>query len=198
MVNQMFDGLSSELKTRIEKIHEISASCQDPADTVQKIAVHMQELLKNSKSFITEEHTKSSDEHYARNLIYKEDDDSLSLYCLVWQPGQWTPIHDHGAWGLVGVIEGIFEEQNFARVDTRSSDDSGIELKKAGVSLLVPGSVTTFVPNPDHIHRAGVSENSKQAITLHLYGRNMNRYNVYDLESGTRERVDVSIENGKD
>ena len=27
-----------------------------------------------------------------------------TLFALVWLPGQWTPIHDHGTWGVVGVV----------------------------------------------------------------------------------------------
>jgi len=28
---------------------------------------------------------------------------------LVWLPGQWTPVHDHGSWGVVGLVRGVLE-----------------------------------------------------------------------------------------
>jgi predicted metal-dependent enzyme (double-stranded beta helix superfamily) len=28
-------------------------------------------------------------------------------------PGQWTPVHDHGSWGVVGVVEGVLEERSY-------------------------------------------------------------------------------------
>jgi molybdenum cofactor biosynthesis enzyme MoaA len=50
------------------------------------------------------------------SLIYNAPDGSLSLYALVWLPGQWTPVHDHGSWGVVGVAEGVLEERSYVRL----------------------------------------------------------------------------------
>jgi predicted metal-dependent enzyme (double-stranded beta helix superfamily) len=39
-------------------------------------------------------------------LLYRAGDGSLSLFSLVVPPGSETPIHDHLAWGLVGLYRG--------------------------------------------------------------------------------------------
>lgn len=70
--------------------------------------------------------------------------------------------------------------------------DDGIELVRGGVILLPSGSVTSFLPDPDHIHITGVSAERPCAISLHLYGRMMNNYHIYDVEAGTREMVQVA------
>ena len=57
--------------------------------------------------------------------------------------------------------------------------------------LLCENTVTTFVPNPDHIHKTGVPEDREQTVSLHLYGRTMNSFHTYDLDAGTRGRIDV-------
>ncbi len=57
--------------------------------------------------------------------------------------------------------------------------------------LLNPGSVTSFVPNPDHIHMTGVAEDREMCVSLHLYGRNMNSFHTYDVVAGTRQLIDV-------
>ena len=36
-------------------------------------------------------------------LLYRAGDGSLSLFALVVPPGSETPIHDHLAWGIVGL-----------------------------------------------------------------------------------------------
>jgi hypothetical protein len=58
--------------------------------------------------------------------------------------------------------------------------------------LLRRGAVTTFVPNPDHIHMTGVPQQRPRAVSLHLYGRTMSSFNVYDVGSRSRRRVDVA------
>ena len=130
-------------------------------------------------------------DHYARNAIHAADDGGPSLYALVWTPGQWTPVHDHGTWGVVGIVEGVLEERNHIRTDHTADVDEGIVLARGGVILLAEGTVTTFVPNPDHIHKTGVPESRARVVSLHLYGRAMNSFHVYDVDAGTRRLIDV-------
>ena len=106
---------------------------------------------------------------------------------MVWSPGQWTPIHDHATWGVVGIVEGVLEEYAFVRTDKKGSDR--ISLERSGNVMLAKNSVISFVPNPDHIHQTGVAKDNKTTISLHLYGRAMNDYYKYDIEKGTREKM---------
>src|SRR5882724_4464485 len=48
-------------------------------------------------------------------LLYRADDASLSLFSLVVPPSAETPIHDHLAWGLVGLYRGTQDEEIYAR-----------------------------------------------------------------------------------
>ncbi len=160
-----------------------------PSDIVRILVAPMMELATDAKSWLRTEYLQSRAEGYARNLIYSAPDGNLSLYALVWLPGQWTPIHDHGSWGVVGVVEGVLEEQNYVRLSPDDGRDAGIALARGGVVLLTRGAVSTFVPNPDHIHVTGVSTEGKPVVSLHLYGRAMTDFNVYDMAAGTRRRV---------
>lgn len=183
-------ALSAQIVDFLEAMRAIRREFVQPADIVLEGAPLMETLASHASVFLQERHRQGSDGHYTRNLIYAEPDDTMSLYCIVWRPGQWSPVHDHGAWGLVGVVSGALHERAYIRVDAREKEDTGIILRRGCTCILGPGSVTTFVPDPDHIHRAGVPRERSTTLTLHLYGRNMDRYNQYDLESGTRVRVD--------
>ena len=52
--------------------------------------------------------------------------------------------------------------------------------------------MTSFVPNPDHIHITSVPVERPRAVRLHLYRRMMNSFNTYHLGAGTRRRVNVT------
>ena len=161
----------------------------DPAECVLALAPMMRELIDRTGALLEPQHCRSDSNHYARNLVYDAADGSLSLYALVWLPGQWTPVHDHGSWGVVGVLEGVLEERNYVRLSPDAGADQGIRLARGGVILLGRGAVTSFVPNPDHIHVTGVAPGRPIAVSLHLYGRMMNSFNIYDVSAGTRRRV---------
>jgi 3-mercaptopropionate dioxygenase len=164
----------------------------DPADCVLALAPLMLDLIDQAGSFLQPQHYRDSDAGYTRNLVFDEADASLSLYAIVWRPGQWTPVHDHGSWGVVGVVEGVLEERSYVRLNADRSADEGIDLARGGTLLLQRGSVTSFVPNPDHIHVTGVPADRARALSLHLYGRTMSDFNLYDLPSRTRRRIQVA------
>ena len=164
------------------------------ADVVGAITPCMHRLICGDRDFLKPEHFQSDADHYARNLVYDGGGAALSLYTLVWLPGQWTPVHDHGTWGVVGVVEGQLEEQAYMRTDPDQSPDrhNGIELRRAGLVLLSPGSISTFVPNPDHIHKTGCPEDLPRCVSLHLYGRMMDSFYSYDVAGGTRSLIQAA------
>ena len=175
-------------------LDDCKSTCKEfvaPADIVLEISPLMGKLLESGTSFLKEEHFQSNPNHYARNPVFVCSTGTLSLFTMVWSPGQWTPVHDHGTWGVVGIIKGVLHERNFLRMDNREREDSGISLRRGGNILLSQNSVTTFVPNPDHIHRTGVPRNQGEAVSLHLYGREMNNYHIYDMELGRRRRINL-------
>jgi predicted metal-dependent enzyme (double-stranded beta helix superfamily) len=175
----------------VNACRDLAARCAEPSDCVLEAAPLMHRLLESAEEFLTSAHLRPDANAYARNAIHLPPDGRLSLYALVWSPGQWTPVHDHGSWGVVGVVRGVLEERSFLSPAGAITGDHGIRLERGGIVLLGPGSVSTFVPNPDHIHMTGVPETRETAVSLHLYGRTMNAFHVYDLAAGTRRLIDV-------
>jgi predicted metal-dependent enzyme (double-stranded beta helix superfamily) len=169
---------------------ERSRECRDPADCVLALSPLMLELIERSAAFLDRQKYRTDPGQYARYPICVDHEAGLSLAVLVWSPGQWTPIHDHAdGWGVVGVVRGVLEERNYVRMSPDRGLDEGIRLRRGGVTFLGPGAVTSFVPNSEHIHVAGVPPEGSRAMSLHLYGRTSNSYNTYDLATGTRRRV---------
>jgi predicted metal-dependent enzyme (double-stranded beta helix superfamily) len=111
---KILSAFFTECQTQIEKNAEL-------ADTVHAIAPHMKRLVEHAETFLQPQHYQSDPNHYARNLVYDDQNSGLSLYTLVWEPGQWTPVHDHGTWGVVGIIDGQLEEQGYMRNDPDQS-----------------------------------------------------------------------------
>ena len=183
---------SSALEHFIARAAALSRSHSEAADCVLSLAPLMLELIEEAHTFLQPQHYRSNPEGYTRNLIRNFPEESLSLYALVWRPGQWTPVHDHGSWGVVGVVEGVLEERSYVRVSPERGVDHDIELVRGGIVLLKSGAVTSFVPNPDHIHVTGVPLERPRAVSLHLYGRTMNDFNIYDVAARTRKRMQVA------
>ena len=92
-------------------------------------------------------------------LLYRAADQSLSLFSLVVPAGSETPIHDHLAWGLVGLYRGEQDEEIYAR------RDGGLELLQR--RSLVPGDFYSLLPPRDDIHRVRTTS-ADTSVSIHL------------------------------
>lgn len=92
-------------------------------------------------------------------LLFRSADRSLSLFSLVVPPGAQTPVHDHLAWGLVGLYRGTQEEEVFTRERDR--------LELAERRALEPGDFYALIPPRDDIHRVRTTS-AYTSVSLHL------------------------------
>ncbi|HEY1515637.1 MAG TPA: hypothetical protein VGF91_04400 [Solirubrobacteraceae bacterium] len=92
-------------------------------------------------------------------LLFRSADRSLSLFSLVVPPGAQTPVHDHLAWGLVGLYRGTQDEDVFVR--------RGEELKLEESRVLESGDFYVLIPPRDDIHRVRTTS-PYTSVSLHL------------------------------
>lgn len=103
-------------------------------------------------------------------LLYRAGDGGLALSALVVPPGAQTPVHDHLAWGLVGLFRGEQEEEVFVRRDDGAQEGRAV-LELAQRRVLRPGDFYELLPEID-IHRVRTISNMA-SVSLHLLGNDM-------------------------
>jgi predicted metal-dependent enzyme (double-stranded beta helix superfamily) len=110
-------------------------------------------------------------------LLARADDGSLSLFSLVVPPGAETPVHDHLAWGLVGLYRGSQDEEIFAH-------EHG-ELRLVERRSLAPGDFYELLPPRDDIHRVRTTS-PESSVSIHLLTNDTGCVwrHAYDVESG--------------
>jgi predicted metal-dependent enzyme (double-stranded beta helix superfamily) len=84
-------------------------------------------------------------------------------------PGAQTPVHDHLAWGIVGLYQGTQDEEVFVRRDDGSVEGVA-DLQLAEAKQLVPGDLYELLPEND-IHRVRTTSDVT-SVSLHLLGNN--------------------------
>src|SRR5262245_48691883 len=98
--------------------------------------------------------------------LYRAEDGSLCLFSLVVPPNAATPVHDHLAWGLVGLYRGAQHETVYRRLDD-GSDPTRADLEVAKEQRLAPGDFYALIPPTDDIHFVKTTSPSA-SISIHL------------------------------
>lgn len=114
-----------------------------------------------------------SKEKYTRTTLFENDDYELKLLC--WEPGQQTPIHDHGGeecW--VKFIKGSFFETIF-----KILPEQAIEI----INEVQPEEgQTTYMIDFFGFHRLK-NNGDVRGMSLHLYAKPVSVCQVYDEET---------------
>jgi predicted metal-dependent enzyme (double-stranded beta helix superfamily) len=99
-------------------------------------------------------------------LLFRAADRSLSLFSLVVPPGAETPVHDHLAWGFVGLYRGEQAETVYQRTDDGAEEDLAT-LEVVQVNALQPGDIYTLLPPEGDIHAVRTTS-AEASISIHL------------------------------
>jgi len=91
----------------------------------------------------------------------------LSLSALVLSPGAVTPVHDHLAWGLVGLYVGEQAEDVFEPETPVEEDHQHTHLRLVAKNHLEVGAFYELMPPSGDIHRV-TTTSAEPSISLHL------------------------------
>jgi 3-mercaptopropionate dioxygenase len=147
----------------VEDVRAVVAGRLSPADACDLIRPGFAELLA-ADSWLPERFQEPAPESgmgggIGQWLLYRAGDGSLSLFSLVVPAGARTPVHDHLAWGLVGLYRGTQEEEIYTG---REGDFTVGERRQ-----LVPGDFYALIPPTDDIHRVRTTS-AETSVSIHL------------------------------
>jgi predicted metal-dependent enzyme (double-stranded beta helix superfamily) len=134
------------------------------ADSARRVARMFPQLLVNP-GLLDPAQRMGSAEDYCQHVLHVDAAGRFSVVAVVWEPGQGAAPHDHVAWCVVGVYQGVERETTF-----RLEQDGGQpRLVPARVAEYRQGDVTYLVPGEGDIH-AVENAGGSTAISIHVYG----------------------------
>ena len=172
--------LPNHLKAFIAEVEQVVATTEDRRDTIARLTPSFATLL-GDQSWLHPDFRLPVAGKFVQYAIYRADDASLSVMAMVVPPGVATPVHDHRAWGLVGVYQGRQREKVYRRVDDGSRSDFA-DLQQVAENILTPGDITTLVPPEGDIHMIE-TVSDEASISIHVLGN--------DIGCEHRHRYDV-------
>lgn len=117
--------------------------------------------------------------------LYRDQGGALCLFSLVVPAGSSTPVHDHLAWGLVGVYRGAQLDTTYARLDD-GRDEAKATLKVTTQQTVRAGDFYTLLPPDGDIHYVK-TVSQEPSVSIHLLANDTGCVlrHKYDPEAGT-------------
>ncbi len=97
-------------------------------------------------------------------MLYDEPNFPLTVQIVTWLPGQKSPIHNHGTWGIVAILSGEEKNTFWRKYSTEKSDNA---VKSVGERILEAGDIIAFTSNA--IHQVEVISD-EPVISFNVYG----------------------------
>jgi 3-mercaptopropionate dioxygenase len=170
VVRGFVDGVRAEI-----------AAASSPAEACERIRPRFAELLADPDWLPLEYQADAPESGMGGGigqwLLCRAEDGTLSLFSLVVPAGSETPVHDHLAWGLVGLYRGTQDEEIYAR------REDALELVER--RALVPGDFYVLLPPRDDIHRVRTTS-AETSVSIHLLANDTGCVwrHAYDPDSG--------------
>lgn len=154
------------LRAFIGALAELLDSDPREGDKLHRGGQLLQQLV-SFDDWLPEEYAQPSPERYQQFLLHADSRQRFSVVSFVWGPGQRTPIHDHRVWGLIGMLRGAEDSQNYRRTDNGALVPDGAPIR------LLPGDVEPLSPRIGDIHQVSNAFADQVSISIHVYGANI-------------------------
>ncbi|MDD7942839.1 cysteine dioxygenase family protein [Actinomycetospora lutea] len=114
--------------------------------------------------------------------LYRAADGRLSMLAVVFAPGATTPVHNHGAWAVVGTYRGRERDTWYRRLAGDAASSRG-QLEEVTSQVSPAGTVTVI---PDGTIHAVEALDGQEAVSLHVYGTDIvtQPRSTFDLATG--------------
>jgi 3-mercaptopropionate dioxygenase len=159
------------VRSFVTSVRETVARSGSPAEAVEAIRPAFSALLADD-AWLPEEYRSPAPESgmgggIGQWLLFRSADRDLSLFALVVPPGASTPVHDHLAWGLVGLYRGEQEETVYERHDEGAPIGEREELSVKLRRVIKRGDFYPLLPPADDVHRVRTTS-PETSVSVHL------------------------------
>jgi 3-mercaptopropionate dioxygenase len=159
-----------EIRALVSETARLTAAIGDVDARVEAMKPAFTKLLNAEgwlpHEFASPDFTSGMGSGIGQYALYRAEDGSLTLFSLVIPAGAETPVHDHLAWGLIGVYRGRQHETVYRRLDD-GRDEARAVLEVSRSHIMETGQFYSLIPPRDDIHYVK-TVSDEPSVSIHL------------------------------
>jgi predicted metal-dependent enzyme (double-stranded beta helix superfamily) len=161
-------------------LEDILATVPDDRSRLELICPLVRQLLTSSEWLQMNFSLPDPDPGWSVVMLYDEPDFEITVQNVAWSPGSISPIHNHGTWGVVALLDGQEKNTLWQRSPTAEYPN---QIKVVDEILLQPGDILGILPEAIHqVEALG----DVPSISFNLYGKtDYDRRWEFDLDRQT-------------
>jgi predicted metal-dependent enzyme (double-stranded beta helix superfamily) len=149
----------------------------------------LEHIVHSGEEFIDPYFLKPAEGCYARRLLHRDPTGRYEALVMVWDKGQGTALHDHdNLWCVECVYRGRIKVVSY---DMKGEENGIYQFSPETTIFAGPGEAGALIPPFDH--HTICNPDDTPAITIHVYGGQMNHCHVFLPVEGGYERVEKSL-----
>ena len=178
-----------QIRALIDETRRASQRIVDTAARVESLKSAFAALLAADgwlpDEYASPDYTSGMGSGIGQYALYRAEDGSLTLFSLVIPAGAETPVHDHLAWGLIGVYRGRQHETVYRRLDD-GADQSRARLEVSRTHTVDTRQFYALLPPRDDIHYVK-TVSPEPSVSIHLLANDTACVWRHRFEPGTGE-----------
>jgi predicted metal-dependent enzyme (double-stranded beta helix superfamily) len=143
---------------------------------------------------LPERYARPCDGRACGHLLYTDPEGEFFVISVVFPPGTSSGVHYHGAWGVIGILQGTDEETKYQRDDP--PEDVGVgqacELRQTDKIYSPPGTITYLRPPHEGFHRVKAA-GAEAGVSLHILGGTPDTHPHFLCDGDSRKLVDFPM-----
>lgn len=173
-------ALSPSMKRFVDDVRRMVRDGGGEEAVTARVASRLQSLLQE-RDVLGRQYRLPRPGTYTLYPVWIEPDGGFCIAAAVWDVGAATPVHDHGTWGVIGIVEGVEREARYLPTLV----DGRVLFKQVEERDLDERRVIVCCTSDKDIHRVRCGS-TVPCVGIHVYGADIGAIerHAYDPDTG--------------
>jgi predicted metal-dependent enzyme (double-stranded beta helix superfamily) len=182
-----------DLRALVDDVTLVVRATADDGERCHRITPHLRRWMDGGAA-LPEAYTQPCDGRACGHLLYTDPNGDFFVISVVFPQGTSSGVHYHGAWGVIGILQGTDEETKYAR-DASPGDvaiGQGCELRTVEKIYSPAGTITYLRPPLEGFHRVKAA-GEEAGVSLHILGGTADTHPHFFCDGDSKKLIDFPM-----
>ena len=186
-------GDNYDLRGLVDDVTLVVRETEDDGERCERITPHLRRWM-DAGGELPDAYTRPCEGRACGHLLFTDPQGEFFVISVVFPSGTSSGVHYHGAWGVIGILQGVDEETKYARDEL--PDDiaigQGCELRTVDKIYSPAGTITYLRPPLEGFHRVKAA-GEETGVSIHILGGTAETHPHFFCDGDSRTLVDFPM-----